>query len=881
MPDARYDAPDARLLVTDLDGTLIPRPGAAEDRAALATLAEGLAERGAPLVFATGRHLSGVREAIERFGLPQPAWAIAEVGTAIYRREPGGAYQRLEGFAEGLRRITAAMPVEELRAHLAGVPGLVLQDEEKQGPFKLSFYCEMARVDSLVEAAQARLRELDAPYSVISSVDVAKGRAMIDLLAADVSKAYAVRWLLEHAGHAVEETLYAGDSGNDLAALSDDWRAVVVGNADAGIARQAHDAHRREGRSHHVYTARGGATTGVLEGCRWFGLVDSAHEAAPPDRLGATPITHRRTAFRVWAPAHWSVEVVIEGDGNEAQRHVLERDGEGCYADIVDNAPPGARYRYALGDHGAFPDPASRRQPEGVHGPSEVVRPGGFPWTDDGWRGVAKRDLIIYELHVGAFTAEGTFRAAIDRLPELVELGVTAVELLPINQTPGRWNWGYDGVQWFAPRSSYGEPDDLRALVDACHAHGLAVLLDVVYNHVGPEGNYLDRFGPYFSPHKQTPWGDALNYDGRRSEGARRLVIENALHWLDEYRLDGLRLDAVHYFYDDSRPSVLDELRGVVAEFGAGNRPGAGRAVHLIAESNVHDRQLLRPRDGAPPFDALWSDCLMHAVYAVGAPGVRLTTRGYQAGDLVQALRDGFLYHGPEYVRSRGAAPDDRPLEAFVTGLQTHDGVGNHPIGSRLHHLVGADFQRAAAALTLLHPSIPLLFMGEERSADAPFPFFADFQDRRLRRAVDKGRAREYPHANRDEVIRPSSEAAFTRAKCHDPNRGDPRTFAWYRELIALRKRGLAEGWLATDRMEVGADPARQLTWVRYRDGDGWVTIEARLVGAEASPAYAAAAESVAGRFDPAQVLACSNGVGGAGASGLTLARNHAVVHRA
>lgn len=524
-------------------------------------------------------------------------------------------------------------------------------------------------------------------------------------------------------------------------------------------------------------------------------------------QLGATVLSPTETQFRVWAPRHWKVLVeILDADGT--RRHPLQRDGDGYYHGVVSNVGPGALYRYVLDDGGAYPDPASRRQPEGVHGPSEVVDANAYAWADDQWQGVSKRELIIYELHVGAFTEPGTFRAAIGRLPELVELGVTAVELLPVVQTPGKWNWGYDGVNLFAVRETYGQPDDLKAFVDACHAHGLAVLLDVVYNHLGPEGNYLGKFGPYSSSKHNTPWGDALNFDGRRSKAVRNFVVENARYWLEEYHFDGLRLDAVHFIYDDSPVTILDDVRRAVDQLAS----ETGRTLHLVGETNVHDAALITPDNGQALFDAIWSDCLMHSLYSLAAPELRLAHREYHgATDVTNVLQHGYLYHGPDYQRVQsGSHPpasttkDGRPvLESFITGLQTHDSVGNHPHGRRLHQVASKDFQKAAATLTLLHPSLPLLFMGEEHAIDRPFHFFADFENKRLRKAVDWGRAKEYPEHEWTDALRPSAPEAFHNSNCSDAADGDPEMWAWYKQLITLRKEGLQGGWLAADRFEV------------------------------------------------------------------------------
>ncbi len=457
------------------------------------------------------------------------------------------------------------------------------------------------------------------------------------------------------------------------------------------------------------------------------------------------------------------------------------------------------RYQYVLNDRQRYPDPASSFQPEGVHAASQIIDHGSFPWTDQDWPGVAKHDLIIYELHVGTFTPAGTFRAAIERLPELLQLGITAVEAMPVAQTPGSWNWGYDGVGLFAVNQTYGEPDDFKAFVDACHRCGLAVILDVVYNHLGPEGNYLAKFGPYFSDQHHTPWGEALDVDGAESGPIRRYVRENAIHWLDRYHLDGLRLDAVHFIPADQSPTMLDDICRDIADFAQTTR----RTIHVIAETNVYDEELLTASENRPAYDAIWCDCLMHAIYSQALPDLRLTHRDYQgAKDVATALRHGYLYHGRQPSRvvaepdEKLAAHREQKMAELVTALQTHDSVGNHARGLRLHALTSKSYQKAAAGLTLLFPTIPLIFMGEEYAANSPFPFFVDFEDLHLREAVDEGRVREYPQKVWGAVPSPSERTTFESAKLAGLESGDAEMFAWYQQLIELRKLGLAEGWL-------------------------------------------------------------------------------------
>ncbi len=827
---------DTRILATDLDGTLIPLDGNRRNQHDLRTLADQLGQHQVTVVYSTGRHRASVAQAMEQFDLPRPDWLICDVGTSLFVYDEAVGFTLVEAYQQHQDEIIARFPLDELQERVASVGGIRLQEPEKQGRFKLSFYADAARLADCVAEIQSRLDEADAPYSIIHSVDPFNGDGLIDLLPSGVSKAHALAWWVEHAEVRRDAIVFAGDSGNDLAALTAGYRAIVVGNADRSIAAAAYACHRRAGWQHRLFLAAEEATSGVLEGCRWFGLVDSPSEPMQPLPLGATPLTDRQTGFRVWAPRCRQVDVDVEQDGTR-RRHPLQPEGDGHFSGIIDGVGPGARYGYRLDDTVTRPDPRSAYQPDGVHGLTEVIDQRSFPWTDRGWSGRSKRDLVIYELHVGAFTEAGTFLAAIERLDALVELGITAIELMPVTQTPGRWNWGYDGVNLFAVRNSYGTPNDLKALVDACHARGLAVILDVVYNHVGPEGNYLAEFGPYFSRRHHTPWGDAFNYDARgsrrdRSQHVRRFVLDNAVFWLAEYHLDGLRLDAVHFIHDDRETTMLDEIRIAVREF----EQSAGRQVHLIAEANVYDGDLLQARRDRPAYDAIWCDCLMHSLYAHALPDLQLTHRNYSgAADVADALRYGYVYEVRDATNAVQRAeqrrgPAQAQVDSLVMGLQTHDSVGNHPHGKRLHQLTSKEFQRAAATLTLLYPGIPLLFMGEELAAESPFPFFADFEDPRLRRAVARGRAKEYPQHVWGDVMAPGDKRAFLAAKCHEPQHHDPEMAAWYRDLLALRKQGLAAGWLGGQHMTIRHEASVDLFELRYRDGSGnGVVVIARL----------------------------------------------------
>lgn len=506
------------------------------------------------------------------------------------------------------------------------------------------------------------------------------------------------------------------------------------------------------------------------------------------------PLTHRADWRAVAQSAQPRVIPLTPLDAPERRRAVEAGD----YAAIIAAAETHPYYFFRLNGQDLRPDPRSAFQPFGVHGPSQWIDHGAFPWTDQAWVGLPAARMVIYELHVGCFSSEGTYRACREQLPRLRELGVTAIELLPLADTPGRWNWGYDGVHLFAPKAAYGSVDELKMLIDECHRQGIAVLLDVVYNHLGPEGNYLREFAPYFSSSIKTPWGEALNYSGRQRQQVRQWILDNVRHWLTHYHFDGLRLDAIHYLFDTREPSLTQEIAETVQRVAT----EMGRTCHCIAETNVFDPQL------PSTYTAQWADCFMHAVYSLGAPNVRLTNRPYRgAEDVAAALRQGFVYSGSaarDYQRHEPPLPgDDRPAAAshagLVVPLQTHDSVGNHPHGKRLHHLTSADFQRAAAALMLLAPSIPQLFMGEEGSVASPFCFFADFGDPSLRAAVDRGRQHEYPHHAWDDAPLPSDPAAFFSSCLPDRATWDSVTGAWYQWLLQLRRAGLEAGWLCPD----------------------------------------------------------------------------------
>jgi maltooligosyltrehalose trehalohydrolase len=492
--------------------------------------------------------------------------------------------------------------------------------------------------------------------------------------------------------------------------------------------------------------------------------------------------------FRVWAPTAEALTLELDGE----QSLALSTSGDGLFERTTDAAGPGTRYQFRLDEDGPFPDPASRYQPAGVHGPSEVVNPEAYEWDDADWEGVGREDLVIYELHVGTFTDAGSYDAVREQLAYLKNLGVTAVELMPVHDFPGNRNWGYDPAAWFAPSRAYGRPEDLRRLVDAAHQSGLAVLLDVIYNHLGPDGAYANAFGPFLTDKYETPWGPAINLDDEGSEGVRRFFIDNALHWLREYHVDGLRLDATHALCDESEPHFLAELSAAVDEHVDGPKR------HLIAEDHRNLNRLVQPRDAdGYGLDAVWSDDLHHQCRVLTAGDEEGYYRDYQGtttADIATTLRDGWFFRG-EYSEHldepRGTDPGDVDRDQCVVFIQNHDQVGNRPIGNRLTDDVSPATYRALSVLICVVPEVPLLFMGQEWAASTPFQFFTDHNEE-LGPSVTEGRTEEFEDFSgfEDEVPDPQAPATFERSVLNwDEPRRPPHdgVLALYHDLLALR----------------------------------------------------------------------------------------------
>ena len=539
-------------------------------------------------------------------------------------------------------------------------------------------------------------------------------------------------------------------------------------------------------------------------------------------RFGASVRSGYSVEFRVWAPnlTNLAVRVMGGNEGEPSRTIPMRQSSDSEFVATVPQVGAGADYVYVLDGERERPDPVSRWQPGGVHAPSRVVDPASFRWSDQGWSGIPLRDFIIYELHTGTFTRDGTFAGVIARLPYLRDLGVTAIEIMPVAEVPGNRNWGYDGASLYASQSSYGGPTGLKKLVDACHQHGLAVVLDVVYNHLGPEGNYLPEFAPCFTDTHHTPWGKAINFDGPESDGVRRFIIDNALYWLTEYHVDALRLDAIHGIYDFGARHILDELSQAFQD----QARRLQRQAWLIAESDLEDVRIINPRaKGGYAFDAQWHDDFHHALYALltGQREGFLTDFGAVA-NLSKSVTEGFVFdwrYSHYRRRHYGSSSKNRPGEQFVGFIQNHDKVANTSRGKRLSSLVSSGQQKLAAVLTLSSPFLPLLFMGEEYGETAPFLYFTSFDDPGLAAAVTAGRKKELgSHYSESEFADPQAPGTFEHCKL-DWSKTEVSPHAeilrLYRDLISLRRRHLS---LANCRKE--------LTEIQFNEQRKWLLMK-------------------------------------------------------
>lgn len=517
-------------------------------------------------------------------------------------------------------------------------------------------------------------------------------------------------------------------------------------------------------------------------------------EALP---VGALVTGPSQVTFRAWAP--WVKTLAVEILGNQPEIVPMQLQPFGYWETTVSNTGVGTRYQYVLHEKLKLPDPASRFQPEGVHGPSEVVDSASFNWTDHQWKGLPLQDYIIYELHPGTFSSDGTFEGIIPFLPYLRdEVGITAIELMPVAQFPGERNWGYDGTYLYAPQNSYGGPTGLHRLIDACHAAGLAVVLDVVYNHLGPEGNYWGNFGPFFTDHYRTPWGSAINYDGAHSNAVRDIIIENAVYWTRDFHFDALRLDAIHGIFDASVSHILKDIRDAVHAAAKQD----GRSVWVIAESDLNDVKLITPASkGGYELDGQWNDDFHHALHAK-VTGER---QGYYQDfgtldHVATAFRKHFVYSG-QYShhrhRTHGNSAAQCAPSQFVVFAQNHDQIGNRAQGDRLSTLIPHEAQQVLAASVLLSPFIPLLFMGEEYGDRAPFQYFIDHGDKGLIEAVRKGRLAEFKPFGWKNISDPYAVETFDHSRLTPLDARDQaqqHLAAWTKQLIALRKQHASLG---------------------------------------------------------------------------------------
>jgi malto-oligosyltrehalose trehalohydrolase len=570
---------------------------------------------------------------------------------------------------------------------------------------------------------------------------------------------------------------------------------------------------------------------------------------------GAELLSDGRVRFRLWAPDCDHVDLALEARAPADTPLCLRMDAaeKGWHELVTAHAGVASRYRFVLPDGLHVPDPASRFQPDDVHGPSEVIDPAAYAWQCPGWSGRPWAEAVLYELHVGTFTAEGTFRAAIGRLDHLVALGITAIELMPVADFPGTRNWGYDGVLLYAPDSTYGRPEDLKALVDAAHARGLMVLLDVVYNHFGPDGNFLPAYAAsFFTDRHKTPWGAGINYDGPNAAPVREFIIHNALYWLEEFNLDGLRLDAVHAILDDSPRHVLDELAVRARAF--------RRGTHLVLENEENQaRRLTRDAGGAPlDYTAQWNDDLHHVLHvaATGEQSGYYADYHHDTAKLGRALAEGFAFQG-ELMEFRGAPRGEPcgllPPSAFVAFIQNHDQIGNRAFGDRLTSSVAEAVLRAMASVYLLLPQVPMLFMGEEWGSTQPFPFFCDFAGE-LGDAVRKGRREEFARfpefkdeALRERIPDPQATATFSSAKLEWSDLAKAPHAAWltwYARVLAIRRAEMAPLFAAIRRggsYEVQGDAVVAVRWQLSAD-------ERLLLEVNLSPHPAPAVPAATGR---------------------------------
>lgn len=541
--------------------------------------------------------------------------------------------------------------------------------------------------------------------------------------------------------------------------------------------------------------------------------------------VGAQYEPNNTCTFTVWAPLKKGIEVVLD---NTSIAHSLKKDERGYWTITLKNIKPGTHYYYRIDGEKKLPDPASRHQPKGVHGPSAIVDRS-FSWTDSEWKGIALNKMIIYELHVGTFTPEGTFDGVISRLLYLKQLGINTIEIMPVAQFPGTRNWGYDGVFPFAVQNSYGGPYKLKQLVNEAHKHGIAVILDVVYNHLGPEGNYFNEYGPYFTDKYKTNWGAAINYDDAYCDGVRYFYWQNALMWLNEFHVDGLRMDAVHAIWDYSASHFILELSDRVASL----EEQTGRKKVLIAETDLNTpRYIDSPTKGGYGMDGQWIDEFHHALHAMTTG----ETSGYyedfgELSHVIKALRDSYVYTGQYSIHRKKlfGVPVQNPYRQFIAFAQNHDQIGNRMLGDRLSTQISFECLKAVAALLLLSPHVPMLFMGEEYGEKNPFQYFISHTDKELVDMVRKGRKEEFSYFKwSGEIPDPQSEDTFTQCNlswAYERDEVAKRLLSCYQFLISLRKERPAMQYMERDCIHVFETSNKIIAFERKSESDHLLVI--------------------------------------------------------
>jgi maltooligosyltrehalose trehalohydrolase len=540
-------------------------------------------------------------------------------------------------------------------------------------------------------------------------------------------------------------------------------------------------------------------------------------------KMGANILDSKngRIEFRVFAFNKKKVELLLKNAEKETTALMYEETPH-IYSTVLENTGQDLLYKFRIEDEGDFPDPYSHFQPEGVHGFSRVIDHKKYRWNDYDWHGKDLSQLILYELHVGAFSPEGTFRSVAGKLDYLVELGINAIELMPVTQTPGRWNWGYDGATLFSVNKNYGTPDDLKYLIDRCHRKGIAVILDVVYNHLGPEGNYLPVYGPYFTFKHTTPWGAAVNFDDQYCEYMRAMVVDNVRYWLEEYHFDGLRLDAVHAIKDESLTHILQEIRAMTQKTAA----EFNRKIALIAETDDNNVKIINPPEkGGYGLDAQWMDDFHHTIHTI----LTGEKRGYyidygRLEDLPKVYKN-YLYTGEFsqfWQKDRGSDASQNPGYQFVVSIQNHDQVGNRAGGERLSNLVDFPSLKLVAGLLFFSPYIPLLFMGEEYAEKKPFLFFTDYGDPQLKAAVSQGRKEEFKAFGWKNFHDPEDDQTFYSSRLtprDDWEEHNKQMFTFYRDLLGLRKSHPALSNLVKENTEVKVDSDTKLVEIQRWHG--------------------------------------------------------------